>query len=78
MTALERGMDMMHMPIKDLPKKARLFAKVLCDEVGGCMEVYITAYTVYAQLEEGLHCDDELYLPRPKDVDWFRTNVIPD
>jgi hypothetical protein len=54
MTAEDRGMALMHVPMKDLPPLAMEFAKKLCREVGMCGEVLLTAYCVYAQCVEGL------------------------
>ena len=75
-TATARGQEMMRPPIGELPELAREFAGHLCQEVGMCAEVMITAYTVYAQCVEGLECDDDLYRPRPQDVDWFKDKEI--
>lgn len=71
MSAEERGMAMMHEPMRGLPPLALEFAKKLCGEVGMCMETLLTAYTVYAQCVEGLPCTDDLYQARPVDVAWF-------
>jgi len=71
MTAEQRGMEMMMIKAKDLPPLAKKFAEKLCKKVGGCMEVFLIAFTVYAQCVEGLVCEDDLYLARPEDVEWF-------
>ena len=71
LSAEERGMQMMSIPMNKLPPLALEFAKKLCGEVGMCMETLLTAWTVYAQLVEGLECTDDLYKARPNDVDWF-------
>ena len=71
MTAEERGMEMMQLPMKDLPDLARKFAQYLCLQVGVCMEVLLTAYTVYAQCVEDLPCTDDLYLASPLHEEWF-------
>jgi hypothetical protein len=77
MTAQERGMEMMSIPMGKLPPLAVEFAKQLCNKVGMCMEVLLTAWTVYAQCVEGLTCDDPLYTASPEDRAWFaeRTKV---
>jgi hypothetical protein len=75
MTAEERGMEMLHMPMKDLPPLALAFAKHLCSEVGMCIEVFLTAYTVYAQVVEGLECTDDLYRARADHETWLRQRV---
>lgn len=70
-TAEERGKEMMHIPIRNLPPLARDFANHLCNQVGMCMETLLTAWTVYAQCVEGLQCTDELYKARDIDKEWF-------
>lgn len=75
-TAEQRGMEMMTIKMGELPPLAKEFAEHLCREAGGmCMEVLLTAYTVYAQCREGLHCTDDLYRARPCDVEWFKSRV---
>jgi len=71
MTAIERGREMMVIPMEKLPPIALEFARKLCSEVGMCGEVFLTAFAVYAQCVEGLPCDDDLYTARPQDVEWF-------
>ena len=75
MTAEERGQQMMGIPINQLPLIAREFAKKKCMEVGMCMEVLLTAWIVYAQCVENLPCEDDLYMARPEDKEWFRTRI---
>lgn len=36
------------------------------------MEVCLTVYTVYAQIVEGLPCDDELYIPDQDAISWYK------
>ncbi len=71
MTAEQRGSALLHEPIKSLPPLALEFAKKLCSEIGMCMEVALTAYTIYAQCVEGLPCTDALYQASPVDIAWF-------
>jgi len=63
---------MMVTPMKDLPVIAVDFAKHLCHQFGGCMEVFLTAWTVYAQCIEGLQCTDELYKANDEHIEWFK------
>lgn len=77
-TAEERGMEMMTIPRGQLPYMSVIFAKHLCGQVGMCMEVLLTAYTVYAQCVEGLKCTDDLYIARNVDRDWFRDKGYKD
>ena len=71
--ALDRGMQMLGIKIGELPPLAREFAAYLCNQVGICIEVLLTAYAVYAQCVEGLTCSDDLYIARPEHRDWFRS-----
>lgn len=73
--AEQRGMEMMSIKMGQLPPLAVEFAQQLCREVGMCMEVLLTAWTVYAQCVEGLPCTDELYRARPCDVEWFQDSL---
>lgn len=70
-TAEERGMEMMHIPTGRLPYIAVMFAKHLCKQYGGCGEVLLSAWTVYAQCIEGLECTDDLYKVMPEHQAWF-------
>jgi len=74
MTAEEKGMEMMQVPMRVLPPLAIRFADKLCSEGGACMEVILTAFTVYAQCVEGLPCSDNLYKARDQDIEWFETH----
>ena len=71
-TAQERASEMMSMKIKDLPLLAKEYLIDLSSRVGFCGEVCLTAYATYAQLEEGLKCDDDLYLPNLAEVTTFK------
>ena len=70
--ALARGMELLNMKRKDLPPLARDFADHLCQQVGMCMEVFLTAYAVYAQCVENLECSDDWYSATEEHKDWFR------
>lgn len=59
--ALVRGMEMLKIPMGQLPEPALLYAAYLNSKVGLCLEVLLTAWTTYAQIVEGLPCEDELY-----------------
>lgn len=75
LTAEDRGMEMMSIPMDELPPLALAFAKKLCSEVGMCGEVLLTAWTVYAQCVENLPCTDDLYKARDKDKAWFAAQM---
>lgn len=72
--ATERGQEMMLIKMGELPKMALDFLEHLVSKVGMCMETCLTAYTVYAQIIEGLSCDDSLYKARDEDIIWFKEN----
>lgn len=74
-TAEQRGLQMMEIKLKDVPPLALEFCRHLCSELGGCMEVLLTAWTVYAQCVEGLECTDDLYRARPQDIAWFKERL---
>jgi hypothetical protein len=76
LTAEQRGRQMMEAKLKDLPPLAVEFCQHLCHESGGCMETFLTAWTVYAQCVEGLECSDDLYHARPQDIAWFRERQV--
>jgi hypothetical protein len=60
--AVERGIALMKIPMRDLPPEAFIFCGYMCKRYMMCMEVMLTAYCYYAQIVEGLSCDDDLYL----------------
>jgi len=62
MNAQERGMQMFKTPMGQLPDEALIYCAYMCKKYMGCGEVMLTAYTVYAQIHEGLVCDDEMYM----------------
>lgn len=58
MTALERANELYGLPRKEIPQKARSLAWHVCSEVGNSKDAVITAYAIYAQLEEGCKCPE--------------------
>lgn len=60
--AVTRGQELFFkVAIEDLPSEAFVYAGYLCIKYGMCSEVMLTAYCHYAQIVEGLECDDDLY-----------------
>jgi hypothetical protein len=60
--AVRRGMELFtKVPMDKLPDEAMIYCAYMCKKYMGCGEVMLTAYCVYAQLHEGLECDDEMY-----------------
>ncbi len=74
-TAEERGMEMMLIPMNELPEIALEFSKKLCNETGMCIETLLTSWTVYAQCIEKLTCTDDLYKARKEDIEWFASHL---
>jgi hypothetical protein len=72
-TAQERAAKMMKTPSNELPKIALDYLndryKFLCGDV--C----ITAFSHYAQIIEGLYCDDDSYKADNKAREWFKRNT---
>jgi hypothetical protein len=65
-------MELLVTPMNQVPPLAIEFARNLARESGGmCGEVFVTAYSVYAQCVEGCECNDQLYMARPQDQEWF-------
>jgi hypothetical protein len=71
MNAIERGQQMMHVPMDQLPEAALKFAAHLCRKFGMCGEVMLSAYITYAQVEEGLPCEDSLYKLTEEHRGWY-------
>lgn len=66
LSAVDRGVHLLtRVPVGDLPPEAIIYAGYLCMKVGMCGEVMLSAYVVYAQIVEGLACDDALYAVTP-------------
>lgn len=74
--AMKRAQEMMTIPMRKLPPLALEFAEYTCKQVGMCSEVLLTCWAVYAQLVEGLECDDSLYLARTEDKAWFDAHTV--
>jgi len=70
--AITEGMKMMAVPMGKLPPVAVEYARRLCNQVGMCMEVLLTAWIVYQQIVENLPCDDSLYYPTQDAIDWYQ------
>lgn len=59
--AVDRAVEMMKIPMNELPKRAIGYAKFMCNKYMMCGEVLLTSWAHYAQAVEGLECDDDLY-----------------
>jgi len=69
--AHRRAMQMMNMPSKALPKRARDYADYLGRIYGLCGEVILSAFCHYAQAVEGLPCKNEMYKIDAQGVQFF-------
>ena len=45
----------------DVPANAQKYRDYMCRKYAMCGEVILTAFAHYAQIDEGLPCDDEMY-----------------
>lgn len=61
MGAIEKGQEMLNIPMSKLPEEAYKYFQYLSNKVGMCIETCLTAYTAYAQYILDLKCDDDLY-----------------
>jgi hypothetical protein len=57
--AIKRAVQLMGLPVNQIPIPAVLYAAWLCNKYGMCGEVFMTAYCVYAQIAEGLSVEDD-------------------
>ncbi len=75
--AVERGHELFSRTrIGDIPEAAIVYAGYLCTKFGMCGEVMLTGYVVYAQIAEGLECDDILYKVTPEvRAEWDRAQL---
>ena len=74
MNAHERALELMNLPMGAVPEIAKQYARHLANRVGMCMEVFITAYSVYAQIVEKLPCNDNLYTPDDEAIRFFKSH----
>ena len=50
LTPLARAQQLLQVKGKDLPIAAKAYANHLCQELGGCIETFLTAYAAYAEV----------------------------
>lgn len=67
----QRAAELFATRIDELPPLAVGYAKHLFMKTGACAEVAISAYRKYAQVVEGLPCDEPLYHPDDECRAWF-------
>ncbi len=77
MNAEDRGMEMMYTKQTELPPLAFEYAQYLCGRFGGCMEVFLTAFSHYAQAVEKLEAKDDMYKIDLEGVAWFLEKLSP-
>ena len=61
MDSISRAHKMMELPTADLPEIAIKYIRHLGKRYGLCGEVILTALCHYAQVIEGLSCEDAMY-----------------
>jgi hypothetical protein len=71
----KRGMQMMEIPMGQLPPLALEYSKYLCNRYGMCGEVLLTAYCHYAEAVEGTSTSDIAYQLDEKGKEWFKLNI---
>jgi hypothetical protein len=69
-SAEKRASEMFEMPGKNIPELAQEYRKELILLNGGCAEVILHAFKVYAMLVEGLPSEDS-YMPTITELAWF-------
>lgn len=69
--AVARAVELATIPMREVPLPALFYARFLCDLVGMCGETFISAYATYAQVVEGLSCDDPLYALTDQHRAWY-------
>lgn len=61
-TAIQRASELFFKtPGNLVPENAKKYRDHMCRKYAGCGEVILTAFAHYAQIDEGLVCDDTLY-----------------
>lgn len=73
--AVEKAIEMLQIPMKDLPEFAKEFLQHLSNKVGLCIEVCITAYACYNQAVLNMNCNDDLYMISQEDLKWFKDRI---
>jgi len=58
-------------PMREIPWFAIEYSRHLCRKLGGCGEVFITAFAYYVQYVADLPCSDDLYTITPEARQWF-------
>ena len=71
--ALDRAYYFLRSSSQDIPPLAGEFAKMFCSKRSAFAfpEFAISAYAIYAQLEEGCPCRDAFYVPNEEDKELF-------
>ena len=68
MTATQRANELFcDIPNALVPPKARKYRDHMCRKHAACSEIILTAFAHYAQIEEGLTCDDQIYFASDDD-----------
>ena len=70
-TAEQRAWKLYETPMNEMPKLARAFNLAYCKKYGGCGDTTLTAFTIYAQLAEGLACKKPTLIASAQEKRWF-------
>lgn len=62
----------------EIPALAKEYKNYLCNKVGGCLEVILTAFAHYNQAVLKMSCEDESYKIDADGVQWFSNNYTPE
>lgn len=76
MTAEQRASQLFQLKTSAVPPLALEYAKHLCSKYGGCGEMFITAYSHYAQAVEDLESHDSLYTIDLDGQQWFNEHAM--
>lgn len=71
-SAMDRAYEMFTTPMNKLPPLAIKFLQYQVSKLMYCGEVALTSFAIYAQIVEGLECDNKLYKADEEDRKWFR------
>lgn len=75
MTAEDRAEVLMNTTRNQLPALADKYLLYFSKQVGGCGEVYFTAFAAYAQAVEGLKPASKSYEITKEAKEWFKKNA---
>jgi len=72
MKAEQRALELINAPISDVPNLAYEYVKYILSSYGRCGEIFIKAFSHYAQAIENLSCEDIRMEIDEEGKRWFR------